>query len=311
MPAILFRLRESWNSITSRLWSLIGRTDSHSVHVSLDGSDATHETNHTIDPERTRVFRLQCSSQLLRLEAVSGLHNDSLSRVIDAHTSGRSVKKVIIRNNPEVTTLPASFGKFSNISSLDLSHNDLCDLPWSVVYLRKLTVLNLSHNNFTSIPPFTGHLSVLETLNLSSNDLRYLPTSLIHLQLLRELDVTDNNQLQSPPASVCCQGKDAVVNFLRKRIGRTNLWQNSQHRYVQEETSLKDINEVKSLLELCVTAVLQFKVDYFLPVSLPPPLKRFLHEKEVAKMEAVKLAKCSRCTKYFLTQAMFESHDCQ
>ncbi|KAK7490203.1 hypothetical protein BaRGS_00018548 [Batillaria attramentaria] len=307
MPAILKRLRDNLRDLAARVSSVI--LNRETVDVSLGAEDDTGQGSAL---DKTLVFRLDCSRVVLNLDPLgtNGLDDNSLSRILGSHTSSGSVQRIVVSSYPNITTLPACIGKFTNIWSLDLSHNSLSDLPWVIVYLRKLTELNLSNNKFTSIPPIIGHLTTLETLVLKDNDLRYLPTSLIHLQHLKVLDVSGNKNIRSPPRHVCDQGKDAVMKVLKLRFTRRNLWKDSQRWYTNCDGHLKDDIRVKSLLEHCVATVLQFKVEYLLQTALPPPLKRYLHEKETAKMEVINVAKCSRCSGFFSSQLTFDSHDC-
>ncbi|KAI8342028.1 hypothetical protein BC941DRAFT_346103, partial [Chlamydoabsidia padenii] len=90
---------------------------------------------------------------------------------------------------PPYTTLSHS------LVSLDLSRNQLSNLPRALMDLVHLRKLNLAWNQFTQLPPVIHTLSQLEHLNITGNklvDLYRLPVTLPHLQTLRAND----NQLE-------------------------------------------------------------------------------------------------------------------
>jgi len=75
----------------------------------------------------------------------------------------------------------------SNITSLDLSMNDLIELPDEIKELKNLEELNLYANEFTSIPDWICEFSKLKKLKLTSNDISQLPENLGNLTELVEL----------------------------------------------------------------------------------------------------------------------------
>jgi len=69
------------------------------------------------------------------------------------------------------------------LQALDLSHNELSELP-GIEMLSELRELNLCRNNFRSLPSTLRHLSKLEKLNASRNILR--PNAEFLVLLLQE-----------------------------------------------------------------------------------------------------------------------------
>uniref|UniRef100_A0A8C4N7Z1 P53-induced death domain protein 1 n=1 Tax=Eptatretus burgeri TaxID=7764 RepID=A0A8C4N7Z1_EPTBU len=99
-----------------------------------------------------------------------------------------------------VFTLPKNFFEpLKQLVLLDLSANQLDDLPESLGTLNMLSMLLLARNNFQVLPMVISRLNKLTLLTVSGNGLRHLPgVALAHLQALRELDVSDNKLVVLP-----------------------------------------------------------------------------------------------------------------
>ena len=308
MPPVLSRFQASLANFFGWLHSLFSNLNIVVVNVE-DSADSTCETA-SGTTQRTIRFNSADATLKLRGEEVGQLTEECLNDVLDAHTNCMAVTHIVVTQHVQLSNIPTCIGKFVNLASMDLASNNLHDLPWSVVYLRHLKILNLSNNQFRSIPPIIGHVATLEKLILEDNDLQYLPTSLVHLKHLKVLQLAGNNNMIAPPVHICKKGTDAVIKHIQRRSGRSNLWSNCKQHYTEESLCTQSDFEVKSLVEICVATVLKFKIDYFSQVYIPPPLKRHLHDRSRAEMEAVKVQKCSRCKRFFSTGANFDGHDC-
>lgn len=96
-------------------------------------------------------------------------------------------------SNQNLTEVPQSVFKQAQLTELDLSHNKLHGaLPSEVNKLTSLVTLNLSNNEFTGVPAEVGQLRNLEILNLSNNQLTGLPNELGNLTRLKLLDLSGN-----------------------------------------------------------------------------------------------------------------------
>ncbi|MCO5587820.1 hypothetical protein L7F22_041773 [Adiantum nelumboides] len=94
-----------------------------------------------------------------------------------------------------IRTLPASFGrKFISLVSLDLSKNQLKNLPSSIGDLENLEVLDLQSNQLSSLPDAIGLLGNLKVLIVSGNMLMALPERLEDCRKLVDL-IAGFNQL--------------------------------------------------------------------------------------------------------------------
>jgi hypothetical protein len=89
---------------------------------------------------------------------------------------------------------------FENLRQLDVSKNNLTEVPAEIVSLKKLQTLSLADNQLTSIPPEIDTMLSLQNLDLSSNKLRSLPKELGNIGL-RTLNISDN-EISTLPDSV-------------------------------------------------------------------------------------------------------------
>ncbi|XP_023262152.1 PH domain leucine-rich repeat-containing protein phosphatase 2 [Seriola lalandi dorsalis] len=83
--------------------------------------------------------------------------------------------------------------RFSQLKSLNLSHNRLGVFPECVCEILTLTELNLSCNNLHTVPVQIGNLQSLQTLSLDGNHLSSLPEELGGLSQLNSLGFSFNN----------------------------------------------------------------------------------------------------------------------
>ncbi|MGA2914459.1 MAG: COR domain-containing protein [Sedimentisphaerales bacterium] len=86
-------------------------------------------------------------------------------------------------------------------TTLDLSHNDIKELPAEIWQLTKLTELNLSNNQLSWLPAEIGQLTNLTVLYLYNNQLSSLPTEIGQLTNLTKINIS-GNQLSSLPAEI-------------------------------------------------------------------------------------------------------------
>jgi len=98
-------------------------------------------------------------------------HNGSAS---SQHLTSVDLSKTML------TSLPPEIFMLSYLSTLNASHNEIFELPFSKLpsdyYPNLLQELNVSHNNLEHIPSELFNLPCLRTLNVSHNPLKSLPT---------------------------------------------------------------------------------------------------------------------------------------
>jgi Leucine-rich repeat (LRR) protein len=84
---------------------------------------------------------------------------------------------------------------------LDVSDNQLVELPAEVGSLTALTCLHLHSNNLAALPENLGELVQLEKLSLHTNTLESVPANLGHLSKLTWLSL-NNNKLTHLPEEI-------------------------------------------------------------------------------------------------------------
>uniref|UniRef100_A0A3P8WVE8 Protein flightless-1 homolog n=1 Tax=Cynoglossus semilaevis TaxID=244447 RepID=A0A3P8WVE8_CYNSE len=149
-------------------------------------------------------------ASLQKLEHLSVSHNN-LTTLHGELSSLPNLRAVVARaNNLKNSGVPDDIFQLDDLSVLDLSYNQLTEIPRDLENSRNMLVLNLSHNSIDSIPnQLFINLTDLLYLDLSDNKLDSLPPQmrrLVHLQTL----ILNNNplmhaQLRQLPAMVALQ----------------------------------------------------------------------------------------------------------
>ena len=134
-------------------------------------------------------------------------------------------------SNNNLTQLPVEIGQLTQLTELYLSYNKLTHLSVEIGQLTQLTTLNLMYNNLTHLPVEIGNLSRLTTLYLQNNKLTHLPVEIGHLIQLTSLYLSDN----------------PVENLLNPIIQRViQRIENRQRRQPNENTIYTDTQNVHS-----------------------------------------------------------------
>lgn len=89
--------------------------------------------------------------------------------------------------------LPSEIGCLRGLQVLSLQGNKLSSLPETISSLANLVCFDISHNEFQVFPGYISSLSSLQELNLSYNRLSLLPTTIALLNNLLVLDISHNN----------------------------------------------------------------------------------------------------------------------
>jgi len=116
----------------------------------------------------------------------------------------------------QLTELPELLGNLIQLQLLDLSNNKLAKLPNSLCQLAQLSVLNLMNNQLDALPDKLGPLRKLHDLTLTNNRIKDLPVDCAKLSRLRQLALNDN-PLNPELAAAYKQGLDAVKAYLRAK----------------------------------------------------------------------------------------------
>lgn len=97
-------------------------------------------------------------------------------------------------------------------TELDLSVQDLTELPPELFQLKNLTELHLWSNQLTSLPPELFQLKNLTALDFDNNELTELPPQTVELPILEYLYLA-LNPLVSPPVEIADQGLPAIREY--------------------------------------------------------------------------------------------------
>ncbi|WP_420640625.1 leucine-rich repeat domain-containing protein [Candidatus Leptofilum sp.] len=101
-------------------------------------------------------------------------------------------------SNQDILDLPSEICQLKNLISLDLSFNQLAALPSSLFQLENLVELNLSFNALEKIPAEISQLRNLIYLDISVNDVTVVPSEIGKLSRLNSLDLGNNNITEIP-----------------------------------------------------------------------------------------------------------------
>lgn len=106
----------------------------------------------------------------------------------------REPKKVYVLNISfqDLTEVPNSISKLENLQQLWLGGNELITLPESIVKLKKLQLLDIYGNKITTLPDGFEALQNLEILDLGSNKFKGIPTVVYELKNLKEFRFYNN-----------------------------------------------------------------------------------------------------------------------
>lgn len=119
------------------------------------------------------------------------LKGRKLAQVPDALTKMTDVEVLDLSDN-ELTELPEGLKNLNQLTTLVLSGNKLEELPGIVCQLKTLTTLDAAYNAISRVPESISNLNQLTTLNLGYNELEEIPKNLCQLKKLTTLDITSN-----------------------------------------------------------------------------------------------------------------------
>ncbi|KAJ1674700.1 hypothetical protein EV182_002747, partial [Spiromyces aspiralis] len=112
--------------------------------------------------------------------------------------------EVVRATHSQLSTIPPIFffqSRHSHLQILDLSHNNLNELPEAVARLYHLRRLHLQDNQLSRLPDALSTLRYLEVLTVSKNRIEALGDFVGRLERLEVLDVSDN-KLTTVPTSL-------------------------------------------------------------------------------------------------------------
>ena len=93
----------------------------------------------------------------------------------------------------QLEQMPSEIEKLERLKYLDLSNNRLFKLSPEITKLQNLTLLDLSNNQFTELPIEITKLHNLTELDMSRNALLFLPPEIAELNNLEQLNLSSND----------------------------------------------------------------------------------------------------------------------
>ncbi|MCU0391701.1 MAG: leucine-rich repeat domain-containing protein [Thermoflexibacter sp.] len=196
-------------------------------------SEATTVINEQVlDLFKTKTESSETEKQVNQLSD-SELDESQIYTSLDqAMQAPGNVKKLDL-SNQNLKEIPAEVFKFSKLQSLNLSNNQISQLPDQIQVLESLQELDISNNQLNTVSSKIDDLSFLKKLNLSNNQLVDIPEVLSNLRVLEELNLANNQKLNFKK----------VLNDLGYSRNLKKLTLQNQTPEVQ-----KEINALKKLL---------------------------------------------------------------
>lgn len=127
-----------------------------------------------------------------------------------------SLNELILSHN-RITELPDIHEWAVGLTVLDLSFNDLSNLPHDVV-APSLRTLNIGSNKYRVVPPCVCSFTSLQYLDISNNpDILSLPVEMGRLSNLTRLNLMGLKDLSDPPRNVQRDARDCI-RYLNSKL---------------------------------------------------------------------------------------------
>lgn len=185
------------------------------------------------------------------------MNNNVIKQIEEAFNKNHSYLNLSSEN---ISELPVEIGKLKNLKSLYLENNKLTELPKEIANLESLEELILDRNNFSSIPTVVCKLSKLKKLSFSTNNIGDISEKIKNLKVsLKTLDLR-NNRFSSIPAIVGELYELESLDFSDNNITNIPL-------FIFHLKSLERLNLSKNLLSLIPSNIKELHNLTFLNLS--------------------------------------------
>ncbi|KAL9957571.1 hypothetical protein ACROYT_G034490 [Oculina patagonica] len=144
----------------------------------------------TLDLHRNNLVELPASIGLLKELKNLDVSGNKL-QLLPVKLGELTLLQILNVNCNELTALP-SFVHLKNLLRLDVSHNQLTQLPDGIYELEHLAEIHASNNQIASIDANVSKLTSLKVLSLGVNKIELIPTELSECHKLKDLHLQDN-----------------------------------------------------------------------------------------------------------------------
>ncbi|KAJ0005150.1 hypothetical protein NQD34_011363 [Periophthalmus magnuspinnatus] len=157
----------------------------------------------------------------------------------------------------QIENIPNNIGDFQSLKVLDVHSNKLKSIPEAMGNLKNLEHLNLSNNFINTLPSTVGSLTHLKVFNVGLNHLDFLPTSMEKLKNLEELGLFDN-QFKTLPSFV-----NDLPSLIKLNLRRNPVWYSQGNGPTKPERGNFYLVHESSLCETCLRKCQQQKPKPF------------------------------------------------
>jgi len=134
--------------------------------------------------------------KLRSLRCLGAERHDNSSELYTDYKKATQDKQIVQRldlSKQNLSEIPRGIYRMKNISYLNLNNNQISEISQKINQLKFLKTLNLSNNNIVNIPDEIIENRYIESLNLSHNQLSQLSAAIFNLKLLITLNLSYNN----------------------------------------------------------------------------------------------------------------------
>ncbi|XP_062872858.1 leucine-rich repeat and fibronectin type III domain-containing protein 1-like protein [Trichomycterus rosablanca] len=211
------------------------------------------------------------------LKRLRALHLDSnrLGVIIDDHLRGlTNLRHLILANNQLYSISPHAFDDFlGTLEDLDLSYNNLVDIPWDTIgRLTNVNTLNMDHNLIEHVPlGVFSNLHKLARLDMTSNKLKNIPPDPLFLRI-----------------PVYAKSKGSPLSSLVLSFGGNPLHCNCELLWLRRLTREDDLETCASPLDLSAKYFWTIPEEEFIcepPVITKRSFKTFAMEGQPASLK--------------------------
>ena len=118
----------------------------------------------------------------------------------------------------QLSNIPAEISKLTNLREICLSFNKFRSIPTSLQECEKLETLLINDNQIQEINvEGLRKLNFLAVIDLSNNDIQHVPPELGTLTQIRSLQL-EGNSFRVPRAQILVKGTQSIMSYLRDRI---------------------------------------------------------------------------------------------